>query len=312
MPAPLSIKHVSAIAGVTPKIDLGDHTLIFTHIPKTAGTTLDHILVGMASVRGLSRRRAMGTIYGQFHGAGKGDAMREFETWPHEDVAGCRYLSGHLPYGPHRHLRRPYFYVTILREPVARLLSQFRFGVRRGGWTAATPMQELIRQGLMAENLQTRQIAGLVDPRAPCTGETLELALSNLRSHYTVVGTSERFDETLKLLVTLLGWPEIAYGDRQVTPGAADDELRRRAEEAVQLFFAYDRELYAQAAELAAQKFAGLFEGSPSGIQRRSQVLMSIPGSLINGKEFDLVPAQVFDDQLRSRLLAEGGEIRSL
>jgi hypothetical protein len=56
------------------------------------------------------------------------------------------------------------------------------------------------------DNDQTRRLAG-VDPEiGGCTNETLRAAKENLRRHFAVVGTTERFDETLVLLKRKLGW----------------------------------------------------------------------------------------------------------
>jgi hypothetical protein len=126
------LKYVSPYATLVPKCDLGGHVLIFTHIPKNAGTSLDYVLTDMAAARGLKFRRAMGTLYGIFLGPGKGDAPTGFARLQSDVLDGLDIISGHLPFGVHARLKRPALYVTIPREPTARLLSHFRFGVLRG------------------------------------------------------------------------------------------------------------------------------------------------------------------------------------
>ena len=106
-----------------PKFDATGHVLIFTHVPKSAGTSLDHVLSGMAAVRGLRFRRAMGTLYGIFPGAGKGDAPADFAHLQSDVLERLDIVSGHLPFGGHARLTHPAFYMTILREPMARLVS---------------------------------------------------------------------------------------------------------------------------------------------------------------------------------------------
>lgn len=126
------LKYVSPYATLVPKCDLGGHVLIFTHIPKNAGTSLDYVLTDMAAARGLKFRRAMGTLYGIFLGPGKGDAPTGFARLQSDVLDGLDIISGHLPFGVHARLKRPALYVTIPREPTARLLSHFRFGVLKG------------------------------------------------------------------------------------------------------------------------------------------------------------------------------------
>jgi hypothetical protein len=310
MPEKAIFKYVTAYAGLAPAVDLSSHTLLFTHVPKTAGTTLDYILRAVALTQQIPFLRAMGTIYGQFHGVGKGDPMREFARWPDSALAQRAYVSGHLPYGVHQRLSRPYFYITVLRDPLPRLLSQYRFGIQRGGWYETSTIAQVMEKGQMADNLQTRQLAGITDRATPVTAETLKTAIEHLRAEYTVVGTSERFDDTLKLLITVLGWPDVAYGNRQVTAGASSPQLMLQAQEAAQRFFGYDLELYAVAKELAKENAAKVLKGSPQGSARQGRVVVCIPGTPMDGKEEALMSAENFDREFRPALQAQGGDIQ--
>jgi hypothetical protein len=58
-------------------------------------------------------------------------------------------------------------------------------------------------------NLQTRMISGT-------TSDDLESAVNNLRQ-FSVVGTTERFDETLRVVVGKLGWRVGEYERMNVT-----------------------------------------------------------------------------------------------
>src|SRR5829696_1924736 len=82
MPQTVVFNYVTPYGGLTPAVDLRDRTLLFTHVPKTAGTTLDYILRAAAMTQRIPFLRAMGSIYGQFHGAGKGDPQQDFAGWP--------------------------------------------------------------------------------------------------------------------------------------------------------------------------------------------------------------------------------------
>jgi hypothetical protein len=309
MPGKPALHYVTAYADSAPAIGLATHSLLFTHIPKTAGTTLDYILRAIAASSRIPQRRAMGTVYGHFLGAGKGEAMLEFGRFPEAFFRQQAFLSGHVPHGMHRVLSHPYFYVTVLREPIARLLSQYRFGIRRGGWSEKASVTELVEKGLIIDNLQTRMLAGLSDRSAPCTAETLKLAIEHLRSEYAIVGTTERFDETLKLLITLLGWPDIAYGNRQVGEGDASPDQIEQARAAIPQHYAYDHELYIAARELAGQNLARLLTGKPEGSKRQDRVMTCIPGSSVDGTEQALMTAERFDREFAPVLKTNGFDI---
>ena len=228
----ITIKYVSPYAELMPIVWLADHTVVFTHIPKAAGSTLDSILKDIAEDDGLKWLRVMGTLYGQFLGPGKPDTLAELRGLSNEALSRAQFLTGHLPFGVHERIEGKCFYITVLREPVSRLVSHFRYGVERGGWPAATAIEDLLRDGLLIDNPQTRQLAGLRDAGAKCTPATLETALSNLESHYGIVGVTERFDEVLKALIGLYGWPDLAYTDGQVTTARIGGELEMKVAEA--------------------------------------------------------------------------------
>jgi hypothetical protein len=305
------LKYVSPYETLLPKFDATGHVLIFTHVPKSAGTSLDHVLSGMAAVRGLRFRRAMGTLYGIFLGAGKGDAPADFAHLQSDVLERLDIVSGHLPFGGHARLTHPAFYMTILREPMERLVSHFRFGVRRGGWPEARSFDDLFLEGHMIDNLQTRQIAGVTDPNVPCTAAVLDQALANLRGHYGIVATTDTFDSALKALIALFRWPDAAYSDRQVgSSEQPDQELLARAAVAVERHFAYDRELYAQVLARPTPWRADLFEGSANGRRRQDQVLVTSPFFRLNGRHTALLPAQAFDEAVRPVLRASGIELK--
>jgi hypothetical protein len=309
MPNQTTFKYVTAYADAAPAVGLRERSLLFTHIPKTAGTTFEYILRAVALAQKMPLRRALGTIYGQFQGTGKGEAMMEFGHWPEEALHTHAYMSGHLPYGMHRVMKHPCFYITMLRDPAARLLSQYRFGMQRGGWDESVSISEVIRKGLLADNLQTRMIAGLGNCANPCNADTLKTAIHHLRSEYAIVGITERLDDMLKVLITLLGWPDIVYGNRQVTANAPTPAQQEQAQKAARRFFAYDLELYSVARELAETNAARVLKGNPHGSKRQREVIACIPDTAEDGSEKALMSWKDFDQHILPMLHAQGGDV---
>jgi hypothetical protein len=304
------VKCVSAPSGLVPRVDdAGGHVVIFTHVQKAAGTTLDRIMGAAASVLGRTHRRASGGIYGQVFGAGKPEALASLAQLSDEDLSGCDYLTGHLPYGVHERFARPPLYVVLLRHPVARLVSQFRFGAQRDLWPRDTRMEELFSTRRLIDNTQTRQIAGLIDRDAPCGDATLEAALGILESRYALAGVTERFDESLEGLIALLGWPDIAYGDRQVTGEPLDPAVAAEAEEVADRHCRLDRLLYEHAAARPFPWSADILQGSPMGAARQAGVLLVAPQVTLNGKGAAYLPAATFDGEVADALRARGVRI---
>ena len=219
--------------------------LVLLHIPKTAGMTLAAILQnhygdgfrgGVAESRGRPPERRMPNVFSRFDYV---DArLRSIAANP-----GVHALSGHITFGFHDRLPGDARWLTVLREPVERTLSQYFFFVqpppRRSGRAGAgfvppwlpAPTPELsledalTERGYIPDNLQTRMICGLVSPYDPLPAGALEQAKQNLRERFAYVGTTERFDEFLALLNLELGWPTVAYRRSNVNPagcGATD------------------------------------------------------------------------------------------
>jgi hypothetical protein len=81
---------------------------------------------------------------------------------------------------------------------------------RREGWT----LEDFVRRS-PRENVQTKMIAG-ADYDAPCTTETLLRAKENLQ-HFSVLGLTERFEESLALMKLRFGWKLESYSSFNVT-----------------------------------------------------------------------------------------------
>lgn len=156
--------------------------LAFVHIEKAAGTTLIDILrhnfcVTYCDVRPLSR-----------HSGPSFTAKDMKQTLVINPFVQC--IAGHSirPYlalsGAVPNMR----YITLMRDPCSRYVSQYQYWIERMG------VQLTFDQFLELEdvsNFQTKKISGSND---------LPLAKEILRKHFLLVGTLEQFDEFLVLL----------------------------------------------------------------------------------------------------------------
>jgi Sulfotransferase family len=186
--------------------------LIFLHIPKTAGTTLNRIIEWQYDPRRIftvDPHRIRATI-GHFYALPEARRRR------------LQVVRGHFPYGVHERLPQGGAYITVLRDPVTRLLSSYYFILRRPLHPLHRKLkqcrlgpEELIRLTAQSQNLQCRFISG-IGKTGVCDGRTLELAKENLRRSFRVVGLAERFHESLLLMVAAFGWKVPLYQNRKV------------------------------------------------------------------------------------------------
>lgn len=297
------------LAGVAPTMDPSRHTIVFTHIGKTGGTTLDRIIKVAASIGGKRACRLRAPRERSLPPSQHIQELLPLDLIAPDELSACDYVSGHFPFGIHARLPRSCLYITLVRDPVARLLSNIRFGLDRRTWSRDTPVAALVEQGRLIDNMQTRQIAGIDDRDAPCTAKSLAAATENLRSRYAVVGVTERFDDTLKTLITLLGWPDVAYSNRQVSRAPSDPELESDVRDVAERYFALDMELHAYASARPTPWSQDILKGTVTGNARQDSVLVTSPFVRFDNRPFALLPATFFDTQICPAVRRQGGEV---
>jgi hypothetical protein len=186
--------------------------LIFLHIPKTAGTTLNRIIECQYSpfaIFTIDPYRIRATT-------------ERFKRLSEARRRRLQVVRGHLSYGIHEFLPQGATYVTMLRDPVARAVSAYYFVLRR----PLNPMhRKLKREKLSLEdcvrlfperqNLQCRFIAGVKED-ARNDSRLLETAKENLTKSFSVVGISERFQESAMLMAKTFDWEILAYDNYKV------------------------------------------------------------------------------------------------
>jgi len=190
-----------------------DHAaVIFLHIPKTAGTTLNRIIESQYSPF---------AIYTMDPYRIRATAER-FKRLPEARRRRFRVVRGHLLYGIHEFLPQGATYITMLRDPVARALSAYYFALRR----PLNPLHRKIKKEQLSvedclrlfperHNLQCRFIAGIKDT-AVRDERLLNIAKENLAKSFSVVGISERFEESLILISEKFGWQIPFYENQKV------------------------------------------------------------------------------------------------
>jgi hypothetical protein len=252
------------------------HTVIFLHIPKTAGTTLYRIL---------EQNYAKKDIY-TFWQDGSIDTFKQLSV---ERKAQIRLLRGHAGYGMHAYLPGPRVYFTMLRDPIKRTISYYHYARR----VPAHYCYDLInRQQMslldfvtsgsdpMADNAHTRLLYGLESgqeiPAGQCTSQMLETATHNL-ARLAVVGLAEEFDAKLVLLKRAFGWQKLAYAPQNV----ADERSKRQPISAETLAALaevnrFDVQLYACARELfheRVQQLGDSFQQESAALQATNRWL---------------------------------------
>ncbi len=232
--------------------------IVFLHLPKTAGTTLKAVL---------RYKHPTSTLVLE----NTSDPFGGIADVPAEARRRARVVTGHVHYGVHELIPQPCDHITVLREPVSRVVSMYGHARRHPKHrfhreAAAVDLEEFVRTsedpGL--DNLQTRMISGRkpgkrdnlgdepVWSALPLDRDDLEAAKRNL-DRFLVVGLTERFDESFILIRRALGWRFPMYETRNVgrdQPESRPEPPSAAALEAIRSRNELDLELYAYAREL--------------------------------------------------------------
>ena len=259
--------------------------VIFLHVPKSAGTTLNRLieweypLFEMYSVDPVLFRWSRARLW----------------RLPQRRLKRFRVFKGHMPFGLHQILPQPATYITVMRGAVERVISAYYFmsnyklhpnywKFRREDWT----LEDFVRRS-PRENVQTKMIAG-VDYDEPCTAEILAKAKENLR-YFSVVGLTERFEESLALMKLRFGWKLESYSSFNVTRTRPKErDLPQSTLDLITERNRFDIELY----EWAAKLFEEAIDKNAAEVRR----------------VVDQLEAARIQDPLRERLFSIGAATR--
>lgn len=183
-------------------------TVYFLHLRKTAGTSLNKIISASSNAPPILST----------------DSFRDYLSYSFsnkENSPGNLIVRTHSYYGIHamnfNHLFNPdkYTYITILRDPIERAISYYFYVRRDRPKKYEHPASKFARQVDIKEfyqyskrdNEQTRILSGYPSKFFDrCNSWLLERAKSNLMKHFSVVGVTERFDETVALINRKFDW----------------------------------------------------------------------------------------------------------
>jgi len=189
-----------------------EEAVIFLHVPKTAGTTLNRLIEWEYPLFEMYSVDPVFFTWSASH-------LRRLSP---RRLTKTRMFKGHMVFGLHEILLQPATYIAVLRDPIERVMSAFYYmssyvlhpkywKFKREQWT----LEDFVRR-LPRDNVQCKILAG-ADYNSPCTKETFEQAKENLFKHFSVVGLSERFEESLALMKLRFGWKLQRYSSFNVT-----------------------------------------------------------------------------------------------
>ena len=187
--------------------------ILFLHVPKAAGSTVQRML------RRKYGRRFLECPWTEVDQQSK--QLRDFDT----ATSGTRVICGHFGYGIHEALSGESEYVTVLRHPAKRTQSYYRYAATTPGHYLydqlvrdGTTFEEFLlsRMTVEIDNFQTRLFSGEKGrvnekPIGELDAADLEKAKCRLKEDFVLVGLSEDLAGTLLLWKQHFGWRSVFY-----------------------------------------------------------------------------------------------------
>lgn len=223
-----------------------ERSIIFLHVPKAAGSTLNKII---------ERQYEQKSIFSIENGSHVKEFIAEFKRLPEARKREIKVFQGHVKFGLHEHLPQPSTYITIIRDPVERIISHYYYVLRTPRHylydevtSKNMSLKDYVGSRITTEldNAQTRILSGIeLVGFGECSTEILESAKKNLQEHFSVVGLTERFDETLLLLKRAFQWKNPFYIKQNVTKNRLlKEDISKETLNIIEKYNELDIELY--------------------------------------------------------------------
>jgi hypothetical protein len=233
-----------------------DNNLIFLHLPKNGGTTFHSILNRLYPKESTFTIRSVTNVKTN---------EEEFVNMSHAERASINLVKGHTLFGLHKYMDQQTKYVTFLRKPIDRIPSFYYYVLRKPKnklydtiSSKNLSLYQFVTQveSIDLNNCQVRWISGIDDKEE----FMLEKALENIDKHFSFVGLTEKYNESLVLLKQQYNWSTPYYKVKNQTKNRPIvDKLDNKTIEAINHYNNADNQLYKIidekiAAQIASEK----------------------------------------------------------
>lgn len=246
-------------------------TLLFLHIPKTAGITFRRVLEKIIGIERSVEILCPVSTY-TFRPANEDPeiSVEEFRRHPMNVQNKIRLMEGHFRYGVHKFIGSSCQYVTFLRDPIDRFVSNYYYQIGKD-WGVVHErvkkefrdfddyMEHGIERGHFHPSPVTRWLCDMdvVDDRTT-PEDTFRMATENIKNDFLWVGICESFDESMLTLKKKMNWNHspVYSKENKTRKRPGQNEVSAKTFELIRKEHSYDYLLFNNMQEQLRQNIA--------------------------------------------------------
>jgi hypothetical protein len=177
--------------------------ILFVHISKTAGKAL------VKSIKSNYNDKSILEVYR------KTPMQNGLTINPNEYIETClkqqytsneldniEFFAGHVAYGIHSMFKQKFDYITMVREPVDRIVSHYYYSLKTDLTVKEkyADLEDYVENRIDIHNWMTKRLSNV-----DFNGGDLDLAKKNIVENFALCGITEKYEETLALLTKMYG-----------------------------------------------------------------------------------------------------------
>ena len=184
-----------------------EKNIFFVHLPKCGGTTIDHIFLRFAlSTKNFARSRMKDNF----------DNIDEIKNNINK-MNNKFFFTGHLNENFFDNLEKKPLKVTIIRNPIARIISHYKFSsFRKGLDIKKYSLEDYFNENYIKfeDNIVVRILSNTKNKDQIIGYKEVEIAVKNLEKFYLYADFSE-WEEFTRLLISVCKFPNLLYAKFQ-------------------------------------------------------------------------------------------------